>query len=157
MTGSCRKKLTSTFFQILRYTPGVTNVLGRRATLRDIRGPFEKFMDSPYYSESELCGDAVTVSFSKYLPWQAMHFYKAPPTSRKRASDRWSLWNFLPRSSLFMVQKGQKSLGARSGLYDGCSNGVPLIHFFQAEHRIQFRYRPMICMGFSNHEKGAPR
>jgi hypothetical protein len=33
-----------------------------------IRGPFEKFVDSPYYSESELCGGAVTVSFSKYLP-----------------------------------------------------------------------------------------
>jgi hypothetical protein len=31
-------------------------------------------VDSPYYSESELGGDAVTVSFSKYLPWQAMHF-----------------------------------------------------------------------------------
>jgi hypothetical protein len=28
-------------------------------------------MDSPYYSESELCGGAVTVSFSKYLSWQA--------------------------------------------------------------------------------------
>jgi hypothetical protein len=39
-----------------------------------IRWPFEKFMDSPYYSESELGGGAVTVSFSKYLPWQAMHF-----------------------------------------------------------------------------------
>jgi hypothetical protein len=31
-------------------------------------GPFEKFVDSPYFSESELCGGAVTVSFSKYLP-----------------------------------------------------------------------------------------
>jgi hypothetical protein len=39
-----------------------------------VQGPFEKFVDSPYYSESELCGGAVTVSFSKYLPWQAMHF-----------------------------------------------------------------------------------
>jgi hypothetical protein len=37
-------------------------------------GPFEKFVDSPYYTETELCGGAVTVSFSKYLPWQAMHF-----------------------------------------------------------------------------------
>jgi hypothetical protein len=37
-----------------------------------IRGPFEKFGDSPYYFELELCGGAVTVSFSKYLPWQAM-------------------------------------------------------------------------------------
>jgi hypothetical protein len=39
-----------------------------------LRGPFEKFVDSPYYSESELRGGAVTVSFSLYLPWQAMHF-----------------------------------------------------------------------------------
>jgi hypothetical protein len=39
-----------------------------------IRGPFEKFVDSPYYSESEPCGGAVTVSLSNYLPWQAMRF-----------------------------------------------------------------------------------
>jgi hypothetical protein len=45
----------------------------------------------------------------------------------------------------------------RSGLYGGCSNGVPPIHFFQAEHRIQFRSRIMRFLGFSNHEKGAPR
>jgi hypothetical protein len=38
-----------------------------------IWGPFEKFVDSPYFSESELYGRAVTVSFSKHLPWQAMH------------------------------------------------------------------------------------
>jgi hypothetical protein len=38
------------------------------------RGPFEKFVDTPYYFESELCGGAVTVSFSKYLPWQEIHF-----------------------------------------------------------------------------------
>jgi hypothetical protein len=38
------------------------------------QGPCAKFMDSPYYCELELCGGAVTVSFSKYLPWQAMHF-----------------------------------------------------------------------------------
>jgi hypothetical protein len=40
------------------------------------QGPFEKFVASPYYSEPELCGGAVTVSFSKYPPWQAMHFLK---------------------------------------------------------------------------------
>jgi hypothetical protein len=39
-----------------------------------MREPFEKFVDSPYYSESELCGGVVTVSFLKYLSWQAMHF-----------------------------------------------------------------------------------
>jgi hypothetical protein len=39
-----------------------------------LRGSLAKFVISPYYSESELYGGAVTVCFSKYLPWQAMHF-----------------------------------------------------------------------------------
>jgi hypothetical protein len=56
-----------------------------------------------------------------------------------------------------MVGKAQKSHGERSELYGGCSYGVPLIHFCQGEHRIQFRSRPMRFLGFSNHEKGAPR
>jgi hypothetical protein len=33
-----------------------------------IRGPFEKFVDSTYYTELEICGGAVTVSFSEYVP-----------------------------------------------------------------------------------------
>jgi hypothetical protein len=80
--------------------------------------------------------------------------YNAPPTFRKHTENRWSLWNFLPRSSLSVVGKAQKSQGARSGLYGGCSNGVPPIHFFQVEDRIQFRSRPMRFLRFSNHEKG---
>jgi hypothetical protein len=48
------------------------------------RGPLEKFVDSPYYSELEFWGGAVTVSFSKCLPWQAMHLLQRSPTSRKR-------------------------------------------------------------------------
>jgi hypothetical protein len=52
-----------------------------------------------------------------------------------------------------MVGKAQKSHGAISGLYGGFSNGVPPIHFFQAEHRIQFRSRPHAISGLSSHEK----
>jgi hypothetical protein len=49
-------------------------------------------------------------------------------------------------------------LGAVLSLfYDGCSNGVPPIHFSQTEHRIHFRARPMRFLDFSNHEKGALR
>jgi hypothetical protein len=84
--------------------------------------------------------------FSKYLDKRCTS-YNAPPTSRKRAAHR---WNFLPRSSLFVVVKAQKSHGARSG---GCSNGIQPIHFFQAEHRIQFRSHSLRFLGFSNHEK----
>jgi hypothetical protein len=83
--------------------------------------------------------------------------YNAPPPSRKRAADRWPLRNFLPRSSIFTVGKAHKSHGDRSGLYGGCSNGVPPIHFFQVEYGIQFRSRSVWFLGFSNHEKGAPR
>jgi hypothetical protein len=51
-------------------------VRGSRQSIQalKLRGPLEKFAESPYYSESELYGGAVTVSFSKYLSWQAMHF-----------------------------------------------------------------------------------
>jgi hypothetical protein len=78
-----------------------------------------------YYSESELCGSAVTVSFSKYIPWQATHFLqRSTHFSKTCCRYRWSLRNFLPLSSLFMVGEAQKSHGTRSGLYGGCSNGV---------------------------------
>jgi hypothetical protein len=86
-----------------------------------------------------------------------MHFLQLSIHFRKCAADHWSLRNFLPRSSLFMVGKAQKLHGARSGLYGGCSNGVPPIHLFQVESRIKFRSHPMRFVGFFNHEKGAPR
>jgi hypothetical protein len=57
----------------------------------------------------------------------------------------------------FMFEKAHKSHGTKSGLYGGCSNGVLPIHFFQVEHRIQFRSRPVPFLGFSNHENGVPR
>jgi hypothetical protein len=90
-----------------------------------LRGPFERFVDSRYYYESTLCGDAVTVSFSKYLPWQEMqflqrstHFSKTccrPFASSFRRIAEQAV--FLPRSSRFMVGKTQKLHGERSGLY----------------------------------------
>jgi hypothetical protein len=78
-------------------------------------------------------------------------------TSLGKWCTSYNAQNCLPRSSLFMVGKARKWHGARSGLYGGCSNGVPLIHFFQAEHRIQFRSRPIRFLSFSNLEKGTPR
>jgi hypothetical protein len=113
-----------------------------------IRWPFAKFVDSPYHSESELCGGAVTVSFSKYLPWQAMHFLQR--------FTHFSETCCRPMITSKCLASEFPFHEARSGLYDGCSNGVPPIHFFQAEHRIQFRSRPMRFLGFSNHEKRAP-
>jgi hypothetical protein len=83
--------------------------------------------------------------------------YNALPTSRKRAADRWSLRHFLPRSSLFMVGKAQKWQGARSGLYGGCSNGVPRSTFSKPNTEFNSDLAPMQFLGFPNHEKGAPR
>jgi hypothetical protein len=58
-----------------------------KALLIYIRGLFEKFVDSLYYSESELCGGAVTGSFSKYSLGKRCASYNASPTSRKCAAD----------------------------------------------------------------------
>jgi hypothetical protein len=83
--------------------------------------------------------------------------YDAPPTSRKHAVDHWSLWNFLPQSSLFMVGKAQKSHGARSELnsvfnLEKVDRWEPI-----RTSTIQSRSHLMRFLGFSNHEKGAPK
>jgi hypothetical protein len=77
--------------------------------------------------------------------------YNAPPTSS------WSLRNFLPRSSLFVVGKAQKSHGPRSELnsvfdLEKVDRWNPI-----RTSVIQPTSRPMRFLGFSNHEKGAPR
>jgi hypothetical protein len=83
-----------------------------------IRRPFEKFVDSPYYSESEICGGAVIVSFPKYLLWQAMNFLQR---STHFSKTRWRPFSesfrrivehavFLPRSPLFMLGKAKSGL-----------------------------------------------
>jgi hypothetical protein len=120
-------------------------------------GPLAKFVDSSYYSESELSGGAVTVSFRSIYLGKRCTSYKAPPTSRKRVADRWSLWNFLPRSSTFIVGKAQKSHGARSEL--NSMFGLEKVDRWNPirTSAIQSRSRPMRFLGFSNHEKGAPR
>jgi hypothetical protein len=83
--------------------------------------------------------------------------YNAPPTSRKRATDRWSLRHFLPRSSLFMVWKDQKSHGARSEL--NSVFGLEKVDRWNPirTSAVQSRSRPMRFLGFSCHEKGASR
>jgi hypothetical protein len=117
-----------------------------------------KFVDSSYYSESEFSGGAVTVSFSTYLPLQAMHFHNAPPTSVKRAADRWSLRNFLPRSSsLYMVEKAKKSHWARFEVksvfgLENVDRWNPI-----RTSALRSRYHLMRFLGFSNHEMGASR
>jgi hypothetical protein len=97
---------------------------------RNVREPFEKFVDSPYYSESELRGGAVTIYFSKYLPWQGMHFLQCSTHFSKTCCRPFaaSFKKIVEQAGfdLFMVGKIQKTHGARFGLYGGCSNGVLL-------------------------------
>jgi hypothetical protein len=83
--------------------------------------------------------------------------YNAPPASRKRAADCWLLRNFLPRSSLFMFGKAQKSHGARYELTSVF--GLDKVDRWNTIRisAIQSRYRPMRFLGFSNHENRAPK
>jgi hypothetical protein len=94
-----------------------------------IRGPFEKFVDSPYYYESKLRGSVVTVSFSKYLPWQAMHFLQRS-THFSRTCCRQFAASFrriveqavLTTWSLFSVSKALPLLENRSSSHCLVSN-----------------------------------
>jgi hypothetical protein len=123
----------------------------------DIRGLFEKLVDSPYYSVSETCGGAVTVFFLVLsLASDALLTTLHPLLENVlQTVDHFEI--FCLGVPFSWLEKLRNRMGARSGQYGGCSNGVPPIHFFQAEHRIQFRSRSMRFLGFSNHEKGASR
>jgi hypothetical protein len=121
-----------------------------KTSLRNkVRRPIEKFVDSTYYSGSELCGGAVTVSFSKYLPRQAIHFLQRSTHFSKTCCRRFAASfrriveqavltsrSFRARSSLFMVSM------RRLRRLDGWVVGFP-IHFFQVEHKIQSRNAPL--------------
>jgi hypothetical protein len=83
--------------------------------------------------------------------------YDASPTSWKRAADRLSLRNFLPRSSIFMVGKAQKSHGVRSEL--NSVFGLVKVNRWNPirTSAMQSISRPIRFLGFSIHEEGAPR
>jgi hypothetical protein len=72
------------------------------------------FVNSPYYYESELGECAVTVCFSKYLPWQMIHFLQRSNQFSKSCCR--PLIVLLPRSSIFVIVKAQKSYGTTSEL-----------------------------------------
>jgi hypothetical protein len=58
-----------------------------------------------HYSESELYGGAVTVSFSKYLPWQVMHFLQRSTHFSKTCCRPLITSKFLASEPLFHVCK----------------------------------------------------
>jgi hypothetical protein len=62
-------------------------------------------VDSPYYTESELCGGAVTAYFSKYLPWQAMHFLQRSIHFSKKCCRPLVTSKFLPLELPFHGRK----------------------------------------------------
>jgi hypothetical protein len=125
---------------------------------QNIRGTFEKFVDSPYYLESELCGSAVTASFFEVplLGSDALLTTLHPLLeSVLQTVDHFEIsclgapfsWLEKPRNST------ERDLDCMADILMESHRST----FFRAEHRIQFRSRPMRFLGFSNHEKGAPR
>jgi hypothetical protein len=75
--------------------------------------------------------------------------YNAPPTSRKRAADRWSLRNFLSGSPEIAWGEIWIEFCVRLGKLERWN---PI-----RTSAIQSRSLPMRFLGFSNHEKGALR
>jgi hypothetical protein len=101
--------------------------------LREIRGPFEKFVDSPQqFGTLWRCGDGLFLEVSPLASDELLTTFhpllenELQTVCRKLQEDS-GTGGFLPRSSVFMTGKAHKSHGPRSGLYGGCSNGVPPI------------------------------
>jgi hypothetical protein len=123
----------------------------------NLRRPLAKFVDSPYYSESELCGGALTVPFSKYLHWQAMHFLQRSTFFSKTCCRPLITSKFLASELPFHGRKSPQiawseiwtEFYVRLGKVDRWNRiRTPAIHS---------RSRPMRFLGFSKHEKGDPR
>jgi hypothetical protein len=123
-----------------------------------IRGPFEKFVDSPYCSDSELCGGAVTVSFSNYLPWQVMHFLQRSAHVSKTCCRPLITSKFLASELPFHGGKSPEIAWGEIWIefsvfgLEKADQWNPI-----RTSAIQCRSLPMRFLGFSNHEKGAPR
>jgi hypothetical protein len=83
-----------------KYNDGIQNYS------KHLRGPFEKFVDSPYYFVWELCRGAVTVFFLSTSLGKRCTSYNAPPSSRKRSAGRdhfeisclWAPFSWLEKS-----------------------------------------------------------
>jgi hypothetical protein len=115
-----------------------------------IRELFEKFVDLPYYSKLELCGGAVMVSFSKYLPWQMMHFLWY--------STQFSIMCCIPLITLKFCAPELPFHGWKSPeiTWGGCSNGVPPIHFLWAKHN-SIQISPYVISGPFQPWKGSSK
>jgi hypothetical protein len=123
----------------------------------EIQEPFAKFVDSPYYSKSKLCGGAVTVSFSKYFSWQAMHFLQRsthfwetccrPFAASFRSLGAPFSWLKKPRSYM------RRNLDCMGDVIMGFHQST----FSKPNTEFNSDLAPMRFLGFSNHEKGAPR
>jgi hypothetical protein len=78
-----------------------------------VRGPVANFVDSPNYSESELCRGVVMVYFSKYLPWQEIYFLQRSIHFSKTCCGQLTTLKFLASELCFhSLKKKQKSHGA---------------------------------------------
>jgi hypothetical protein len=127
-----------------------------------VRRPFEKFVDSSYHSESELCGGAVIVSFSKHVLWQVLHFLQRSTQFSKTCCRPFSAsfrriveqsvltsWSLRVRSFVFVVSlhRLHRLVGRVLGF---------VIQFSQAEHTILSRNAPLSVYQLLRHsEKGS--
>jgi hypothetical protein len=95
----------------------------------------------------------VTVSFSKYLPWQAMHFLQRSTHYSKTCCRRFSASFRRSLGAPFSwLEKSRDRMGRDLGCMAETDRWNPI-----RTSAIQFRSRPMRFLDFSNHEKGAPR
>jgi hypothetical protein len=110
--GNWQFKITN--LQFLRNKHIITNcsLLFTYGTLRPLYTNYEGRLKSSWNRLTAPNRNFVEVQWRTLFRGTSLHkrrtSYNAPPISRKRAADRWSLRNFLPQSSLLIFLKAQK-------------------------------------------------
>jgi hypothetical protein len=122
-----------------------------------LRGPFANFVDSPYYSDSELYGGAVTVYFSKYLPWQATHVLQRSAYFSKKCCRPVITSKFLASELSFYVWKSPEIAWGEIWTVWRMFWWGSIDSLFRSRTRNSIQISPHAISGLSIHEKGAPK
>jgi hypothetical protein len=115
-------------------------------------------MDSPYYSESELCGGVMMVSFLKYLPWlsNALFAILHPLLENVlQTTDHFKI-SYL-RVPVSRVEKPRNCMGQDMDSMADVLMGFHRSTFSKLNIEFNSDLTPLQFLGFFNHKKGALR
>jgi hypothetical protein len=128
--------------------------LAHSSYISGLRGPSAKFVGSLYYSESELCGGAVTVSFFEVPPLSSDVLLTTLHPLLQNVLQTVDHFEIYCLGALFSQFKKPKN---RMGRDLDCMADVLMGFHRSTFSKPNTEFNSDLALCFSNHEKGAPR